>query len=84
MLTLGDFWTGNVLVASGSDITVSLYVVDLELAKPGTAEFDVGQMGAEMYCFEYFRDQRTTAILLVIISGGSRKPSRRREGSYQI
>lgn len=54
VLTLGDFWTGNVLV--GEDGT--LFVVDLELAKPGTAEFDVGQMAAELYCIAAFREQK--------------------------
>lgn len=54
VLTLGDFWTGNVLV--GDDGT--LFVLDLELAKPGTAEFDIGQMAAELYCVAAFRDRQ--------------------------
>lgn len=52
VLTLGDFWTGNVLVAQDG----TLFVLDLELAKPGTAEFDIGQMAAELYCIAAFRD----------------------------
>lgn len=64
VLTLGDFWTGNILVGSNPDQGVSLYVIDLELSKPGTAEFDVGQMAAEMYCLEVFRDQKLGSILL--------------------
>jgi len=31
-------------------------VIDLELSKPGTAEFDIGQMAAEMYCLATFRN----------------------------
>jgi aminoglycoside phosphotransferase (APT) family kinase protein len=54
--TLGDFWTGNVLVSTPDDQSVpKLTVLDFELAKPGTAAFDVGQMGAEMLCLAQFR-----------------------------
>ncbi|GAB7322023.1 hypothetical protein MBLNU13_g03076t2 [Cladosporium sp. NU13] len=63
--TLGDFWTGNVLVSAPSgqsepDITV----LDLELAKPGTAAFDVGHMGAEMLCLARFRFEDKGTLLL--------------------
>lgn len=51
-LTLGDFWTGNVLVSNPKE----LYVLDFELTKPGTPDFDIGQMAAEMYCLACFRD----------------------------
>ncbi|KAL9097473.1 MAG: hypothetical protein Q9165_000369 [Trypethelium subeluteriae] len=54
VLTLGDFWTGNVLVSVTPELR--LYPLDFEFAKPGTAAFDVGQMAAEMYCFAMFRD----------------------------
>ncbi|KAF2173269.1 hypothetical protein M409DRAFT_17212 [Zasmidium cellare ATCC 36951] len=60
VLTLGDFWTGNVLV--GEDGT--LFVLDLELSKPGTAEFDVGQMAAELYCIAAFRDHELGMAIL--------------------
>lgn len=53
VLTLGDFWTGNVLIDPEA---LELYVIDLELAKPGTADFDIGQMAAEMYFVAAFRD----------------------------
>lgn len=36
----------------------------MELAKPGTAEFDVGQISAEMYCLQSFRDQKLGGTLL--------------------
>lgn len=57
VLTMGDFWTGNVLVSSpaSGDEDLHLYVLDLELSKPGTAEFDIGQMAAEMWCLARFR-----------------------------
>ena len=62
VLTVGDFWTGNVLVSApssseekGDGGRLHLYVLDLELCKPGTAEFDIGQMAAEMYCLARFR-----------------------------
>ena len=56
VLTLGDFWTGNILVSATETQGVRLYVLDLELAKPGTAAFDVGQMAAEMYFLATYRD----------------------------
>ncbi|KAK5175383.1 uncharacterized protein LTR77_000522 [Saxophila tyrrhenica] len=64
VLTLGDFWTGNVLVDAKVDEAVKMYIIDLELSKPGTAEFDIGQMAAEMYCLEVFRDQQIGNRLL--------------------
>ncbi|KAK4507156.1 hypothetical protein PRZ48_000890 [Zasmidium cellare] len=53
VITLGDFWTGNVLVGDGG----TLFVLDLELSKPGTAEFDIGQMAAELYCVAALRNR---------------------------
>ena len=65
VLTLGDFWTGNVLVDHGeAEHELKLTVLDFELSKPGTAEFDVGQMAAEMYCLSAFRDQERGSALL--------------------
>ena len=43
------------LVSGKSAADIHLYVLDLELAKPGTAEFDIGQMAAEMWCLATFR-----------------------------
>ena len=64
VLTLGDFWTGNILVSRGKEDDLHLYVVDLELSKPGTAAFDIGQMAAEMYCLAAFRDEELGMSLL--------------------
>jgi aminoglycoside phosphotransferase (APT) family kinase protein len=63
--TLGDFWTGNVLVSGPSEHNdPKLTVLDLELAKPGTAAFDIGQMGAEMLCLARFRSEDQGSLLL--------------------
>jgi len=48
-LTVGDFWTGNILVDSSGDKNLKLYVVDYEAMKIGVPELDVSQMIAEMY-----------------------------------
>jgi aminoglycoside phosphotransferase (APT) family kinase protein len=63
--TLGDFWTGNVLVSAPSEQDEpKLTVLDLELAKPGTAAFDIGQMGAEMLCLARLRSEDHGSLLL--------------------
>ncbi|KDQ63165.1 hypothetical protein JAAARDRAFT_188771 [Jaapia argillacea MUCL 33604] len=58
--TMGDFWTGNILVRLGGEgdaqYLEQLYVVDWELAKPGLAGFDVGQFCAEMHLLRRFND----------------------------
>lgn len=64
--TLGDFWPGNVLVSVPNEHTeLSMTLVDFELAKPGTAAFDIGQMGAEMLCLARFRDSERNRLLLL-------------------
>ena len=62
VLTLGDFWTGNILVSK--DPELRLYAVDFEFAKPGTAEFDIGQMAAEIYCLARFKDHDKGSAML--------------------
>ena len=70
VLTFGDFWTGNVLVsassAAGRKDDLHLYVLDLELSKPGTAEFDIGQMAAEMWCLAAFRNNARSQSLALL------------------
>ena len=63
--TLGDFWTGNVLVSApaGHDAP-EVTILDIELAKPGTAAFDIERMGAEMLCLARFRHQDRGFLLL--------------------
>jgi aminoglycoside phosphotransferase (APT) family kinase protein len=71
--TLGDFWTGNVLVSTPDDQSVpKLTVLDFELAKPGTAAFDIGQMGAEMLCLASFRHPEQGHLLLKTFFGAYR------------
>ena len=59
-MTMGDFWSGNVLVdldrgADGSEERIrKILVVDWEVAKPGVAAFDVGQFRAEIFTVQHF------------------------------
>lgn len=55
-MTMGDFWTGNILVdvdEAGGQLR-RITVVDWELAKPGIAALDVGQFYAEMELLRQF------------------------------
>lgn len=80
--TLGDFWTGNVLVSAPEGASEpKLTVLDLELAKPGTAAFDVGQMGAEMVCLARFRSEEAGGLLLEAFSRAYRRV---REGEVDV
>ncbi|KAF4553959.1 Hypothetical protein D9617_5g068340 [Elsinoe fawcettii] len=66
VLTVGDFWPGNVLVAdllpeSGADEregreVKELVALDFELAKPGMKEFDIGQMTGELWMVRHFSE----------------------------
>ncbi|KAG8623624.1 hypothetical protein KVT40_008600 [Elsinoe batatas] len=57
VLTAGDFWPGNVLVADreGGE-GKELVALDFELAKPGLPEFDVGQMVGELWMVRHFTE----------------------------
>lgn len=78
VLTMGDFWTGNILVsAPTAERDLHLYALDLELCKPGTAEFDLGQMAAEMWCLSAFRKgARGQSLALLEAFLGSYKATR--------
>jgi 5-methylthioribose kinase len=60
-LTMGDFWTGNVMVnlrtdaATGETSFGGVYIIDWELAKAGVAALDVGQFCAEMLTLTLFK-----------------------------
>ncbi|KAJ6542296.1 kinase-like domain-containing protein [Mycena vulgaris] len=58
-LTMGDFWTGNIMVSLRSDGPAleleRVHVIDWELAKPGLAALDVGQFCAEMHTLQLFK-----------------------------
>lgn len=64
----GDYWTGNILVSLDQDdmpIGVkSLYVIDWEISRVGPALFDIGQMSAEIFLVNHFR-QKTEATRLL-------------------
>ncbi|THH05169.1 hypothetical protein EW145_g4991 [Phellinidium pouzarii] len=50
VFTMGDFWTGNIMVHLGDGGQVErAYVVDWEVAKPGLPFLDFGQFVAEMH-----------------------------------
>ena len=58
-MTMGDFWTGNVLVdldwgGDGSEKLRKVFVVDWEVARPGVAAFDVGQFQGEIFTVRHF------------------------------
>ncbi|KAJ7114908.1 kinase-like domain-containing protein [Mycena epipterygia] len=72
-LTMGDFWTGNVMVslnpAADSDTEASLErvrVIDWELVKPGIAALDVGQFCAEMHTLTLFKPHTTAPASALI------------------
>lgn len=44
VFTIGDFWTGNILVCKPGREELDICVVDFEMAKTGTAAFDIGHM----------------------------------------
>ncbi|KAF7316517.1 APH domain-containing protein [Mycena indigotica] len=62
-LTMGDFWTGNVLInmepSSGEFLQAN--VIDWELAKPGIRALDVGQFCAEMHCVSIFHPEKANS-----------------------
>ncbi|KAH0028194.1 hypothetical protein KCU78_g3708, partial [Aureobasidium melanogenum] len=59
VLTVGDFWPGNVLVCENQ-----LCILDFELVKPGTSSFDIGQMAAELYCLSQFANKEGDSAVL--------------------
>ncbi|KAJ7493839.1 kinase-like domain-containing protein [Mycena latifolia] len=56
-LTMGDFWTGNIMVSLGADALERVHVIDWELAKPGLAALDVGQFCAEVHTLQLFKPE---------------------------
>ncbi|KAJ6495519.1 kinase-like domain-containing protein [Mycena vulgaris] len=58
-LTMGDFWTGNIMVSLRGDGPAleleRVHVIDWGLAKPGLAALDVGQFCAEMHTLQLFK-----------------------------
>jgi aminoglycoside phosphotransferase (APT) family kinase protein len=68
-ITMGDFWTGNILVHLSAEGTLErLWVVDWELAKPSLAGLDVGQMVAEMALVRGFVSGTEEAVEAAVIA----------------
>ncbi|KAJ7029879.1 kinase-like domain-containing protein [Mycena alexandri] len=71
-LTMGDFWTGNVMVnltkdaITGETSFENLYVIDWELAKTGVAALDVGQFCAEALTVTLFKPDAVEASKALI------------------
>lgn len=61
VFTMGDFWTGNIVVSTSTDtagaLTVErIFVIDWELTKPGLPYLDFGQFVAEMHTLRRFHE----------------------------
>lgn len=59
VFTMGDFWTGNIVVSTSvgmsGDLTVErIFVIDWEVTKPGLPCLDFGQFVAEMHTLRRF------------------------------
>lgn len=59
VFTMGDFWTGNIVVSTSvgmsGDLTVErIFVIDWEVTKPGLPCVDFGQFVAEMHTLRRF------------------------------
>ena len=59
VFTMGDFWTGNIVVnthtdASGVTKVDRIFVIDWEVTKPGLPYLDFGQFVAEMHSLRLF------------------------------
>ncbi|KAJ6548137.1 kinase-like domain-containing protein [Mycena vulgaris] len=66
-LTMGDFWTGNVVVNLRSDASLErVHVIDWELVKPGVAALDIGQFCAEMHTCTLFKPQTAAPAAALI------------------
>ncbi|KAJ7214036.1 kinase-like domain-containing protein [Mycena pura] len=70
--TMGDFWTGNIMVnicsdpATGAPSFAGVHVIDWEIAKPGVPALDVGQFCAEMHCVTLFKPEAADSASALI------------------
>lgn len=67
VFTMGDFWTGNVVVRTAQygqgDITVDrIFVIDWEVTKPGLPYLDFAQIVAELYLLRRFCDHTKESV----------------------
>ena len=68
VLSMGDFWPGNILVSFTPDLEPRLTVVDWEVVGPGLAGIDLGQFLAEMHTLRIFHPTSRNAVEAVISS----------------
>lgn len=73
---MGDFWTGNIMVALGGGQRVEhIYILDWELAKTGLPGADIGQFCAEIHLlrrFEAVAKDAASRILSTFLEAYSR------------
>ena len=64
VFTMGDFWTGNVIVRVNEETreVERAYVVDWEVTKPGIPFLDFGQLAAELYTIGCFHENRRQEV----------------------
>ncbi|KAI8072580.1 kinase-like domain-containing protein [Gongronella butleri] len=65
---MGDYWTGNALIAADDNGNHALRIVDWEISRYAPAGFDLGQMLAEMYSLHKYR-QTTDALCTSFLAG---------------
>lgn len=73
VFTMGDFWTGNIVVRTRTDtdtdtgaMTVErIFVIDWELTKPGLPFLDFGQFVAEMHTLRRFHESSAPCLRVV-------------------
>lgn len=71
VFTMGDFWTGNIVVRSrtrtdtGAMTVERIFVIDWELTKPGLPFLDFGQFVAEMHTLRRFHESSATCLRVV-------------------
>lgn len=75
VFTMGDFWTGNIVVRTLTDtdtdtdtgaMTVErIFVIDWELTKPGLPFLDFGQFVAEMHTLRRFHESSAPCLRVV-------------------
>ena len=81
VLTMGDFWPGNVLVKLDADWVsehgVHVTLVDWEVARPGRAGLDIGQFLAEMSQLRTFHPSARASVdaLVAAFTGAYRDVS---------
>ena len=69
IFTMGDFWTGNMIVRTDdSGRIVKAFVVDWEACKPGLPYLDFGQFLAEMHDIRFFYPHSTDNVRRILLA----------------